>query len=269
MIDSAPAPSSAIPNIASILQAIAWPVVAALFFLIFKSRIFALLDVLTKKIEAATRLKLWQLEIETAEQNVKAAVERVGRTAGSETLESRAPEVPETQVKAAKEVNDMLLASPLSGERGVELALRQMHFLADEYDDLRDRMPRGASRTRAMNEIVAKMRALSLASRHELRSFMSGSSAGDRLAAICILQVVPEFGFFRWLVERLKTEDQPFILFHSAVAILSLVKTKTYNDPDVIRRGINDALQHVNSFKDGTPDKGTIAALNQALEMVR
>jgi len=94
---------------------------------------------------------------------------------------------------------------------------------------------------------------------------MSGYSPGDRLAAVCILQVVPEFGFFNWLVERIKNEDQPFILFHSAVAILSLVQTGTYSDSAAIRQGINDALQHVKAFKGGVPDRNNIDVLNEAL----
>jgi len=266
LIDPAPAPPSTISSIAAILQAVAWPVVAALFFVIYRSRIGALLDVLTRKLATATKVKAWQLEIETAEQDVKDAVERAGKAAGSETLEVK---IPEGQVKAAQEVNKRLQASPLSDQTVAGVAQRNMQLLVSEYDDLRERMPSSAARTRAMNEVVAKMRTLSLAARPVLPSFMSGHSAGDRLAAVCILQVVPEFGFFQWLVERIKSENQPFILFHSAVAILSLVKTGTYSDSAAIKQGINDALQHVKAFKGGAPDRNTIDVLNQALSQVR
>jgi hypothetical protein len=233
----------------------------------YGSKIGTLFDVLTKKIATATKVRAWQLEIETAEQDVKDAVERVGRAAGGETLEAR---IPEGQVKAAQEVNERLQASPLTEERAAGVAQRQMQLLVSEYDELRERMPTSSPvRTRAMNEIVAKMRALSLAARPALHSFMSGHSAGDRLAAVCILQVAPEFGYFRWLVERIKSENQPFVLFHSAVAILALVKTGQYGDSTLIKQGINDALQHVKAFKGGTPDRNTIDVLNEALSQVR
>ena len=144
-----------------------------------------------------------------------------------------------------------------------------MQLLVTDYEDIRQRMPSGVARTRAMNEVVAKMRALSVATLPAIRTFMSGQLAGERLAAICILQVVPDFESFAWLVDRIKTEEQAFILFHASVAILSLVKSGIYNDPEEVRRGINDALQHVMSFKGGSPDRNTIDTLNRALSQVR
>ena len=77
--------------IAAILQALAWPLVVALLFIVFRARISVLLDVLTKKLATATKLKAWQFEMETAEQDVKDAVEKVGQAARSGTLEAENP----------------------------------------------------------------------------------------------------------------------------------------------------------------------------------
>jgi hypothetical protein len=266
LTDPPAATPSTISSVAAILQAIAWPIVAALLLIIYKSKIGKLFDVLTRKLETATKVKAWQLEIETAEQDVQDVVQRAGEEAKSEKLDAK---IPKAQVRAAHEVNKRLQDSPLSEQRAAGVAQRQMQVLVSEYDEIREGMPGGSARTGAMNEVAAKMRALSLAARPVLRSFMSGSSPGDRLAAICILQVVPEFGFFPWLIERIKTEDQAFILFHASVAILELIaKRPGKYDREVVKLGINQALEHIKNFKGGTPDRDTVDVLTQALAEV-
>jgi hypothetical protein len=266
LTDPPTASPSTISSIAAILQAIAWPLVAALLLVIYKSKTGKLFDVLTRKLETATKVKAWQVEIETAVQDVQDVVQRTGEGAKGQTLDAN---IPEAQVRAAHEVNKRLQESPLSEQRAAGVAQRQMQVLVSEYDELREGMPGGSARTGAMNEVAAKMRALSLAARPVIRSFISGNSPGDRLAAICILQVVPESGFFPWLVDRIKTEEQAFILFQASVAILELIaKGRGAYDREVVKRGINQALQHVKNFKGGTPDRNTVDVLTQALAEV-
>ena len=93
------------------------------------------------------------------------------------------------------------------------------------------------------------------------------SSVGRRLAAICILQVEPRPRYFRWLIERVKTEKQPFVFYQAAVAVLELVRKKFYVNADDTRKQIHSALDTIRSF-EGVPDQNTIDALEEALKLI-
>jgi len=266
LTDQPASSASLLSSIAAVLQALAWPAVAALLLIMYRSRIGSLLDVLTEKLAAATKLKAWQLELETTEQEIKEVVDKTGEAASSEALTTK---IPENQLKAAQEVNQRLLESPLSVQRSADVVQRQLRTLVEEYERIRKEMPRGQMRTRVMNEVAAKMRTLALAARPLLRSFMLGQTAGERLVAICILQVVPEFGFLPWLIERIKSEDQPFVFFQAGVAVLELVHSGAYPDKARMRESIEDAIQHISSFKGGPPDQNTIDVLRSALSLVK
>ncbi len=266
LTDQSASQTSLLSSVAAILQAVAWPAVAALFLVIYRSRIGLLLDVLTKKLSTATKVKAWQLELETTEQEINEVVNKTGETAGDEGLTRK---IPENQLRAAQEVNQKLLKSPLSVQRALGVVQKQISSLVEEYEQVRSEIPRGYMRTRAMNEVAAKMRSLSLAARSLLRPLMSGRTDGERLAAICILQVVPEFGYFPWLIERIKSEDQPFVFYQAAVAILELVKAHQYPQGSKIKGEIEEALHHISGFKGGPPDQNTIDVLNEALSLVR
>jgi len=266
LTDQSASQVSLLSSIAAILQAVAWPTVIALSLVIYRSRIGLLLDVLTKKLSTATKVKAWQLELETTEQEINDVVIKTGETAGGEGLTRK---IPENQLKAAREVNQKLLESPLSAQRALGVVQKQISSLVEEYEQVRSEIPRGHMRTRAMNEVAAKMRSLSLAARSLLRPLMSGRTAGERLTAICILQVAPEFGYFPWLIERIKNEDQPFVFYQAAVAILELVKARMYPEGTRIKAEIEEALYHISGFKGGPPDQNTIDVLNEALSLVR
>lgn len=261
-----PASPSALSSVAAILQALAWPAVAALFLITYRTRIKSLIDVLTKKLETATRVKAWQFEVETAEQEIKRVVDQTGVAANAEQLSAK---VPESQVQAAREVNDTLRASPISDQAAIRAVGRQIRDLAVDYDQTRASMSSGPSRTRHMNEIAAKMRALSLAARPLLHTLMGGQTAGERLAAICILQVAPAGEYFAWLIERIMQEQQPFLLFQASLAVLELVRADQYENGDEVRKAIRNAIAHLQAYTGGKPDKNTIDVLNQALFLVR
>jgi hypothetical protein len=266
LLEPSSQPVTLLSSIASILQAIAWPIAAILFFILYKTRIDSLIEVIAKKISTATRVKAWQVELDSTEQEISDVINRTGETASSESL---SPKIPENQFKAAKEVNQKLLDSPLSVKRAVGVVQRQIQSLVEDYERTRAEHQSGPSRTRAMNEIAAKMRSLSLAARPLLHSLMQGQTHGERLVAICILQVIPDVRYFPWLIEQIKSEKQAFIFFQAALAVLELVQTREYPDKSVIEKGINEALQQIASFTGGTPDQNTIDVLNKALGIVR
>jgi hypothetical protein len=250
---------------AGILRAVAWPLLLGFVLLFYHSTIRRLLDVITKKIEAATKVKMWQFEVETKEEQVAQVLTETARDAPSELR----GEIPRRQIEAAEEVKGMLADGQLSGRQVDRVVRGQIDLLVDEYQSVRVHMESGGLRTRKMNEIAAKMRALGTAARSLVRSLTLGELPGERLAAICILQVAPEFGFFHWLIDRIKQEDQPFIFFQASIAVLEVVKGHFYSDADMVRHEIEGAIAHLTGFQGGTPDQNTIDVLKMAHSQVR
>lgn len=163
-----------ISAVATIVQAVAWPAVVALIFLIYRAKIKTLFDVFTHKVDTATHLKAWQLEFATAEREIK---EAVNSTDGA-TVEK---EVPAQQVQAARDLNEKLQSSPISDQTTNRVVEQQLKMLSAEYERVRASMKGGSLRRQLMNEIAGKMRALSLAARPLLRGLVASQSAGERL----------------------------------------------------------------------------------------
>jgi hypothetical protein len=248
-------------GIAAILQAVAWPCVAIVFFLLYRTKLISILDILALKLRQAKHVKAGQIEIDT-EQEIHEAVEKAGEQASEQGFWK---EVPEKQVQAARAVGDKLQAAPIEFRDKLDFAHREIYDLIDQYESVRRSMPSGNLRTRKMNEIAAKMRTLSIAVYPLLTSLVKGRVPGERLAAICVLQVRPELGYFDWLIERVMREDQPFLFFHASLAILELVRTFPYLSTEIAGKSIRDALQRIRSFPGGRPDQNTIEVLEQAL----
>jgi hypothetical protein len=267
MTNEVPTPNivQTLSGIAAILQAIAWPIVVVVFFLVYRSKICSLLDIITTKLAAATKLKAWQLEFETV-QEIKDVVEKTGGTAGG-GIENG--EIPKDQLDAAKEIDRKLRETPLAEERVFRAVEYQIQYQAKEYERIRIEMPPSPQRTRKMNEVAGRIRSLSLAGRPLLHSLMKGKSAGERLAAICFLQVTPKFEYFTWLIDRIMNENQAFLLYQAAVAVLELVRTRMYPDGTKIKEQIERAMRLVSDFKGGRPDQNTIDVLNEALRLLR
>jgi hypothetical protein len=258
MTETAP---TTLTGIAAILSAIAWPLVAVAFFLIYRTKLISIIDILTVKLREAKHVKAGQLEIDT-EQQIGQVLNETSAAAGGQVITR---EIPEGQIHAAELVGDRLNAAPISLSQKLDIVHKQIYELVQEYDDTRQNMPSGPARTRQMNEIAAKMRALSIVAYPLLRFLTAGKKPGERLAAICILQVRPELGYFDWLIERVMKEDQAFILFHASLAILELVRTYSYLRPDIAAEAIRNALDRVTRFSGGKPDQNTIDVLNEAL----
>ncbi len=259
-----PEPSSSTPiltGIAGILQAVAWPCIALAFLLFYRAEVGAIIAALTQKLREAKRLKAGQIEIDT-EEAIRDAVKRAGAEADTDTLSK---DIPASQIQTARSVGERLSSAPMAFSQKIDVAYEQISDLCEEYERVRRDMPGGPARTRRMNEIAAKMRALSIVGRPILSSLIEGAKHGQRLAAICILQVSPELGYFDWLIDEVMEEDQPFVFFHASLAILELVKTYPYLNPDTASKSIQAALNRVTSFRDGHPDQNTIDVLNEAL----
>lgn len=263
---SDPSPdSTTLGGIAAILRAIAWPCVAILFYLVYRPKLAAVFDILILKLRYAKHLKAGQIEIDT-EEAIHRVVKAAGERAGNGQLQR---EIPEEQVYAAQEVGKRLSAAPIAFSHKIDVVYKQIYELVDQYESTRQEMPSGAPRTRKMNEIAARMRALSIAAYPLLPTLVAGEKPGERLAAICIQQVRPELGFFDWLIERVMNEEQPFLFFQAALAILKLVKAHPYLRPDTASSSIQNCLARLRSFKGGEPDRNTIEVLEEALSTLK
>ena len=84
-------------------------------------------------------------------------------------------------------------------------------------------MAKGYARTGRLETVVARMRALSLAALKSggprlMQELTASPAAGDRLAAIVILEMSPDPQWLTWLADRLAAEP-PFAGYHAALAL--------------------------------------------------
>jgi hypothetical protein len=255
-----------ISAIASLVQAIAWPLVAVIFFAAYHKRIGALLQILGDKLAAATKVKAWQIELDNTSADIKDAVIKAGATADPENTLGK---ISRAQVEAAEEVRDKIRQSPITDTRALPAVREQLYALIQEYDQCRKELSPGFVRTKKMTAIVAGMRALALVALPFQSQLISDPSPGARLAAICMLQISPDPDYFDWLIERLNQEDQAFILCQAAVATLELVESGKIDNKATARDAIAKSLQHVTSFHSGNPDQNTVEILQTALAKVQ
>jgi hypothetical protein len=101
----------------------------------------------------------------------------------------------------------------------------QVRVLAEEFENLRAALPPGEERTRRCESVAAQMRSFALApgARFLPGLLMNSNSPGERLAAIAILQVMPQGEALSWLADRVAS-DQPFIGYHAALALVYAVR---------------------------------------------
>ncbi|MDR3763958.1 MAG: hypothetical protein P4M01_07680 [Acidobacteriota bacterium] len=175
----------ALPAVAAILQAIAWPSVALVFLAMFRAKVFEIVDVLVAKVKDATHVKAGQFELDT-EQKIRAAVDKAGESARYANPQIMERSIPEAQIRAAHEVSAQLRAAPIGYSQQLGVAQNEIQSLIDQYEATRTELSSGPNRTRKMNEIAAKMRAVSIAAYPLLPLLMRGEKAGARLAAICV-----------------------------------------------------------------------------------
>ena len=148
--------------------------------------------------------------------------------------------------------------------KSAEAAIKtRMLGFAQEYETTRASMSHGPDRTRAMNGVVSKMRTLALAADIFLDTFMvSANSPGQRLAAVCILQLKPQMSAVPWLVERMRIE-QPFVFFHAAIALLNTVRRFGSGEQAALTAALESAVKQVQSYGEQA-DANTLRVLTLA-----
>lgn len=231
-----------------VARAVAWPLLLIVFVITQRDPLCRLFEALIQAVQHSRHIKIGDMIDLEVDRSAKEAEKR-------ETL---AKEVTPDEIEAATRVSRMALSSDLSPIRA-----RMLEF-AREYEATRSSMKPGPERTRAMNAIVAKMRTLAIAAKPLLREFARDeTSPGKRLAALAILQLAPDLAYLDWVVERMGSE-QPFLLFHSSLALLAMVRSFGSQYRAKLAEAVARSLQIVRSYSGGPPDQNTIDTLLMA-----
>lgn len=233
--------------IAAVVGAVAWP--ATLFALLFTCRsefklllgkVPSVLDRIKKASLAGINLELDQVAAET------------------DTSSNKNGTITQRQIEAATRIK---MQTP---EIGSEALLKELDRLCLEYDTVRRTLSAGADRTLAMTRVLVKMRSLAPSLIDHIDAYKGSGSAGSRLAAIAMMQMVPSAADLDWLKKSFSSE-QPFVFYHAALALQNFANiTRTPEEKKRLREVVEQALAVVHGFK-GVPDRGTIKVLEMLL----
>jgi hypothetical protein len=119
------------------------------------------------------------------------------------------PAPAEAADKAAERMTDADLA----------IVRSQVRDEAETYQDLRATMPPGDSRTRRMEVVASRLRSLAQSVYPLVPELVASEHPGERLAAVCALQAIPNANQLEWLAERVCVE-KPFVGYHASLALL-------------------------------------------------
>jgi len=187
-----------ISAIASLLSAVLWPIVAVAMAITFRPDVVKFLGRVKKGKLAGIEFELDESEKEAIQKDIALAH---GPTASDLARSERVGQL-------ASEADDQALQTQLSE-------------LAAEYERVRAAEPPSNQRTRKMSAVVAKMRAVGeIAFRYRHKLSVS-PSPGDRLLAVCSLQIKPDYEMIDWLVERVRVE-KPFVGFQAIWALIQI-----------------------------------------------
>jgi hypothetical protein len=233
-----------ISSIARLVGALAWPTVVLVIIYIFRKEIGQALVRIGALLEKVKKASVAGLVLEL-ERVANAEVER-GPDQGGRVTPS--------QIAAAARIEIQ------SREVNTDTLLSELDKLSLQYDFLRRTLPSGPERTRAMTRVVVQMRALAPSVIDFLEVYKGSASAGSRLAAITMMQMVPQTTDLDWLGDRFKTEH-PFLFYHAALALQNIAdRSSNWEDRKRIREVALDAIATIKNFS-GPPDRGSLEVL--------
>lgn len=228
--------------VAAVLGAVAWPLVLFVVALLLKDALRAAINRIPSMLDRVTKASIAGVKVE------------LDRVADAER-EEKGGKVTSNQKEAAARI------AVEKRDLGPHPLLRELDRLCLEFDALRRNLPSGDVRTRAMTRIVVQMRSLAPSLIEFLDTYKGSGSAGSRLAAIAMMQMVPTSADVEWLESRFSS-DPPFIFYHAALALQNAIDSLDANKGKLpeIRKAARRALEKVKSF-DGVPDRSTIEVL--------
>jgi hypothetical protein len=239
--------SKLLTAIAALIGAIAWPVALLTLLFVFRSELRQILIRMPNLLDRVRKATLAGIDLEL---NQVAA--EVGKT------ENESGKITPRQIEAAARIEVQ------SRDVDSKSLTNELDRLCLEYDSLRRSLPSGTERTRAMTRVLVKMRSLAPSVVDSINAYKGSGSAGSRLAAIAMMQMVPRVADLVWLKERFSSEH-PFVFYHAALALQNVANTcDTPQKKKNLREVTEQALSTVKSFP-GAPDRGTIEVLEMLL----
>ena len=229
---------------ASLVAAVAWPATFLIVAITFRKELklaFGRVPILIDRVKKASLAGV-AVELErVAKAEVEIGADQTGK-------------VTARQIEAASRITIR------TKDLDPQSLLAELDRLCLEYDSIRRTYPSGSERTRSMTSVVVKMRALAPSLVDFMDAYKSSGSAGSRLAAVTMMQMVPRIADLDWLHERF-TSENPFVFYHAALA---LENAASFSDTQEKKKHLievaRQALRKVTNFQ-GPPDKGTVEIL--------
>jgi hypothetical protein len=150
----------------------------------------------------------------------------------------------------------------------MEIIRARVAAAARDYEEIREQMPSGARRTRRMEVVASQMRTLAQGSFALLPELIASDSPGHRLAAVTVLQVIPDPGYLPWLVERIAAE-KPFIGYHAAVALLAAARELPDGDLPQVEEALIQAEAAARRLRPDTDRATTLGFVRKELQRRR
>jgi hypothetical protein len=210
--------------IAGFISAVVWPALALFIVLRFSPQLIGLFGRMTK------------VEVFGVKADIQTQLDRVAEEASSLVGLSRAPS--KEDLRTAGKVEEIF------GQGDSALIRQQVDILAAEYEDIRASMPSGDARTRRMEVVFAKMRAIGRAAYGIRYELIQSPSPGRRLQAIAALQVGPDYELLDWLADRILVE-RPFVSYHALVALnMAAADKRAQEHVDELQVALQKAVQN-------------------------
>jgi len=222
-----------------------------------------------------TRLYLtraFALADRASSEEIGLRVERTGEqkaldptATAAERMDQSAP-APDTVAKAPVSDNERAAAqdvAQLAKSENLEQRRERVVELAREYDSVRASMTASDERTRRLEVVASKMRALSLACYDLLPVLAASPSAGHRLAAVSFLEVKPNPEYLDWLADRV-AKEKPFIGYHAAWALRYAIESLPPSELPNVKKAIDSALASPGTAKGSDRER----ILQEALKKV-
>lgn len=165
-----------------------------------------------------------------------------------------------------------------AAERVGEVALdnsdvrEQITSLAGQYFALR-KLPYSDERTRMLEAVFTQMKGLAFLAYSLLPELTKSVSqnggrdehVGERVAAIALLEALPNAKYLDWLADRFG-QERPFVGYHAGVALLNAARSLKETHRDQLRLLIKQAL---NKVPNGTDRDSVLQAALAELETQR
>lgn len=234
--------------IAALIAAIAWPAALVVVFLLFRTQLVAAFEKLPTVMGRMQKIKLGLFETDL-EKEASGLVDQAVAEPGK---------ISQMQIRSAARIQ--VAAKSLDKHE----LWNQLQQLSIEYEETRKLLPSGLERSRAMTEILVRMRTLAPSVAPFLDELKQSDIGGDRLAAVTIMQVTPGRADLDWLAKRFLL-DAPFVFFQAALALRNAAQMGDKARKQRIKALAEQALQAVQGY-DGVPDKNTVLVLEQIIE---